>query len=159
QRDRLRLDPGRVLVHLAVRGLDAEHLLAAEQERRPDDVEDLAGALAEDDVLGLDAVQVDDRVAQPAVRRAVAVGPLPGRVHRLHDGLWRTVRVLVVVQLGDLGEIERWARAAAGALARNGLTKQIGRSHSRVPEGGGDSTDEAAAAETHKSSLTCTSGG
>jgi hypothetical protein len=34
------LDAGRVLIHRAVGRLDAEHLLAAEQERRADDVED-----------------------------------------------------------------------------------------------------------------------
>ena len=62
QLDRLRLDVRGVLIDRAVRGLDAEHLLAAEKEGRADDLQHLARARREHDVLRLDAVVLRDRL-------------------------------------------------------------------------------------------------
>ena len=68
QLDRFGLDGRGVLVDGAVRRLDAEDLLAALQERRADDVEHFAGAGGDHDVLGLDAVELGDRLADARVR-------------------------------------------------------------------------------------------
>ena len=62
QLDRFGLDAGGVLIDGAVGRLDAEHLLAVLQERGADDVEHFAGAGGHHDVLGLDAVELGDRL-------------------------------------------------------------------------------------------------
>ena len=99
QLDRLGLDGRRVLVDRVVGRLDAEHLLAAEEERGADDLEHLAGAGGEHHVLRLDAVELRNRLLQAGARIAVAAGVLPGAFHRLHHRVGNAPVVLVAGEL------------------------------------------------------------
>ena len=140
--DALGLDVGGVLVDRGIGRIGADHLLAAEQERLADDLEDLAGTRGQQDVLGLDAVVRGDLLDDVAIRVAVAVGVLPGVVHRLHHVLGRAEVVLVAGQLGKgvvLG-------LAAPELRRAALGEQIASgAQAQGAHGSGDASEEPTA--------------
>src|SRR5581483_6715498 len=99
-----------------------------------------------------DAVQLLNRLVQSAVWRAVPVGPFPrlGIFHGRADHRGDAVRILVVVDLRNLGEIHRGTLAAAALLARHAGAAllsdeiQLGPG-AQVPERGGDAPYEPAA--------------
>ncbi len=147
QLDRRRLDARGVLIDRAVRRLDTEHFLAAQQIRGADDVEDFTGAGAEQDVLGLDAVVLRDLGDQVAIRIPVAVRVLPGVVHRLHDRFRRPPAVLVAGEMRDRIVVVVAAHPRHGVAGGAGtvLGEQVrGRSEPQVPQCGGKTTKEIA---------------
>ena len=142
QLDRLGLDVRRVLVHRRIRRVDAEHLLAALQERRPDDLQHFARPGGEQDVLGLDAMMVGDGLHDVAIRVAVPVRVLPRVGHRLHDRLGRSPVVLVARELRE-GVV---LRVAALELCRAALREQPRRRPKPYgTHGRGDSCKESTA--------------
>ncbi len=154
QLDRGRLDAGRVLIHRAVRRLDAEHLLRGRPERGPDDVQDFARASREEDVLGLDAVMLGELLDDVAVRIAVPVGVLPGVVHRLHHVLRRTPAVLVAREVRHRVVVIRAATHARGVAGRARtvlLREQINFTlRAEIPKGGCHTADEPTACNAHE---------
>ena len=138
--DALGLDLGGVLVDRGVGRVGADDLLAAGQERLADDLEDLAGARSQQDVLGLDAVVRGDLLDDVAIRIAVAVGVLPGVVHRLHHVLRRSEVVLVAGQLGE-SVVLSLATTELGGLA---LREQLAaRPQAESAHGRGDPSEKA----------------
>jgi hypothetical protein len=71
--DRLRVDARRVLVHVRERRLHPDALSAAGQERPPRDLQDLARARLNEQVLGFHPVVIGDGLDDVAVAVAVTV--------------------------------------------------------------------------------------
>ena len=97
--DRVGLDRRGVLVDRSVGRIATEDLLATQQEGGAGDVQNLARAGAEQDVLGLHAVMGGDRLHDVAVRIAIPVGVLPGVGHRLHHRVGDAEVVLIAREL------------------------------------------------------------
>ena len=126
QLDDVGLERRRVRVEDVVRRIHADEQPSVLQERRAADVEDLAGARAEQNVLGLDAMMLRDLLGEATVRIPVAIGVLHGPRHCLHDGLGRPVRVLVVREL----------RVAVVVLFRAERRRLVHAAHAARPERG-----------------------
>jgi len=141
-----------VVVDRAEGRLDPEHFLAAGQERRADDIQHLARAGGEQDVLLFDAVMSGDLLHDAAVRIAVAVRILEGGLHRLQHRLGGTVVVLVGGQFDEgvvgLGRRRRLQRGPRGVLAERA---DVGADPD-IAEGCGDSTNETATGYGHGAS-------
>ena len=132
----------RVLEHRGVGRIGADDLLAALQERRAHDLQHFAGSGGQQDVLGLHAVVLGNRLDDAAVRIAIAVRVFPRAVHGLHDGLGRAPVVLVARQLGEAVVVS----VGAAKLCRAALREQrLGRGpEAQDAHGCGDPSKKAA---------------